>query len=185
MCSGHGWVYARAVPNPRRISAGCAVGHAGWGCCGLRRAGAAAGSRCQRQRWGWRWLRIHAANGPASGEDTAPDSWLVVLPKNEDTALHGLPTALLKARHTDQFDWSLPAHRRGTRGGMDAATELTGTYLQRVTRWWAGKGPAARPKIRLSAANTQIIGSAGNLSSCLPIANSAGWQEGAGRLNCA
>ncbi|WP_075245094.1 hypothetical protein, partial [Xanthomonas oryzae] len=122
---------------------------------------------------------------PASGEDTAPDSWLVVLPKNEDTALHGLPTALLKARHTDQFDWSLPAHRRGTRGGMDAATELTGTYLQRVTRWWAGKGPAARPKIRLSAANTQIIGSAGNLSSCLPIANSAGWQEGAGRLNCA
>ncbi|MFB0282149.1 hypothetical protein ABVD82_06465, partial [Xanthomonas euvesicatoria] len=23
----------------------------------------------------------------------------------------------------------------------DAAKELTGTYLQRVPRWWAGKGP--------------------------------------------
>ncbi|APO97479.1 hypothetical protein BJD12_15905 [Xanthomonas vesicatoria ATCC 35937] len=47
---------------------------------------------------------------------------------------------------TDQRDWSLPAHRRGTLGGMDAATELTGTYLQRVPRWWAGKGPAADAK---------------------------------------
>ncbi|RJS01850.1 hypothetical protein [Xanthomonas sp. CFBP 7698] len=43
----------------------------------------------------------------------------------------------------DHLDWSLPAHRRGTLGGMDAATELTRTYLQRVLRWWAGKGPAA------------------------------------------
>ncbi|MCC8623353.1 hypothetical protein LN473_15460, partial [Xanthomonas vesicatoria] len=33
---------------------------------------------------------------------------------------------------TDQRDWSLPAHRRGTLGGMDAAKELTWTYLQRV-----------------------------------------------------
>ncbi|ETC88225.1 hypothetical protein XHC_2297 [Xanthomonas hortorum pv. carotae str. M081] len=31
MCSGHGWVYARAVPNPRRIFAGCALDHAEWG----------------------------------------------------------------------------------------------------------------------------------------------------------
>ncbi len=43
----------------------------------------------------------------------------------------------------DQRDWSLPAHRRGTLGGMDAATELTRTHLRRVLRWWAGKGPAA------------------------------------------
>ncbi|SON93651.1 hypothetical protein XFF6990_120071 [Xanthomonas citri pv. fuscans] len=35
----------------------------------------------------------------------------------------------------------MPAHRRGTLGGMNAATELTGTYLQRVLRRWAGKGP--------------------------------------------
>ncbi|CEJ43515.1 hypothetical protein XAB3213_2060018 [Xanthomonas citri pv. bilvae] len=34
MCSGHGWVYARAVPKRRRFSAGCAVGHVEWGCCG-------------------------------------------------------------------------------------------------------------------------------------------------------
>ncbi|MDG4489648.1 hypothetical protein G8D19_11265 [Xanthomonas vesicatoria] len=47
---------------------------------------------------------------------------------------------------TDQCHGSLPAHRRRTLGGMDAATELTGTYLQRVLRWWAGKGPAANAK---------------------------------------
>ncbi|CAJ23614.1 hypothetical protein XCV1937 [Xanthomonas euvesicatoria pv. vesicatoria str. 85-10] len=29
--------------------------------------------------------------------------------------------------HTDQRDWSLPAHRRGTLGGLDAAKELTRT----------------------------------------------------------
>ncbi|PPV09310.1 hypothetical protein XavaCFBP5823_15595 [Xanthomonas axonopodis pv. vasculorum] len=54
--------------------------------------------------------------------------------------------AWLKTLCTDQLDWSLPAHRRGTLGGigsMDAATELTWMYLQRVPRWWAGKGPAA------------------------------------------
>ncbi|QWN24678.1 hypothetical protein DGM85_10505 [Xanthomonas phaseoli pv. phaseoli] len=33
----------------------------------------------------------------------------------------------------------MPAHRRGTLGGMHAARELTWTYLQRVLRWWAGK----------------------------------------------
>ncbi|PPU65943.1 hypothetical protein XcodCFBP4690_02610 [Xanthomonas codiaei] len=48
---------------------------------------------------------------------------------------------------TDYRDWSLPAHRRGTFGGMDAAKELTWTYLQRVLRWWAGKGPAAWSQI--------------------------------------
>ncbi|APO97260.1 hypothetical protein BI313_08325 [Xanthomonas vesicatoria] len=47
---------------------------------------------------------------------------------------------------TDKLDRPLPAHHRGTLGGMDAATELTGTYLQRVLRWWAGKGPAANAK---------------------------------------
>ncbi|PPU58655.1 hypothetical protein XcodCFBP4690_20035 [Xanthomonas codiaei] len=45
--------------------------------------------------------------------------------------------------HADHLDRPLPARRRGTLGGMDAATELTWTYLQRVLRWWAGKGPAA------------------------------------------
>ncbi|QER95671.1 hypothetical protein FLG15_17620 [Xanthomonas phaseoli pv. dieffenbachiae] len=45
---------------------------------------------------------------------------------------------------TDHLDWSLPSPHRGTLGGMDAAKELTRTYLQRVPRWWAGKGPAVR-----------------------------------------
>ncbi|NMI22919.1 hypothetical protein E1J24_13935 [Xanthomonas hortorum pv. pelargonii] len=45
-------------------------------------------------------------HGPASGEDTAPES---------------LPAVLLKAMRTDQLDRSLPAHRRGTLRGMDAA----------------------------------------------------------------
>ncbi|PPU08247.1 hypothetical protein XarjCFBP7645_12050 [Xanthomonas arboricola] len=45
--------------------------------------------------------------------------------------------------HTDHLDWSLSAHRRGTLSGMDAAPEPTWTYLRRVPRWWADKGPAA------------------------------------------
>ncbi|PPU35678.1 hypothetical protein XspCFBP7912_09230 [Xanthomonas sp. CFBP 7912] len=49
--------------------------------------------------------------------------------------------------HTDHLHWSLPAHRRGTLGGMDAATEPTGMYLRRVLRWWAGKGPAAKAQM--------------------------------------
>ncbi|PPT60851.1 hypothetical protein XarbCFBP8153_00510 [Xanthomonas arboricola] len=45
-------------------------------------------------------------HGPASGEDTAPEKLLAVL---------------LKAMRTDHRDWSLPAYRRGTLRGMDAA----------------------------------------------------------------
>ncbi|MBB3812092.1 hypothetical protein FHY13_000398 [Xanthomonas arboricola] len=66
-------------------------------------------------------------HGPAIGEDTAPDGVLIVL---------------LKTMHTEHLDGSLPAHRRGTLSGMDAAPEPTRTYLRRVLRWWAGKGPA-------------------------------------------
>ncbi|PPT76195.1 hypothetical protein XaplCFBP3122_10700 [Xanthomonas arboricola pv. populi] len=49
--------------------------------------------------------------------------------------------------HTDHLDGSLSVHRRGTLSGMDAAPEPTRTYLRRVLRWWAGKGPAANPQI--------------------------------------
>ncbi|PPU43666.1 hypothetical protein XcyCFBP4188_11235 [Xanthomonas hortorum pv. cynarae] len=45
-------------------------------------------------------------HGPAIGEDTAPDSLLV---------------AWKRATHTDYLDGPLPAHRRGTLRGMDAA----------------------------------------------------------------
>ncbi|SYZ53174.1 hypothetical protein CPBF367_12360 [Xanthomonas arboricola pv. juglandis] len=72
-------------------------------------------------------------HGPATGEDAAPDRLLA---------------ALLKSRRTDHLDWSLPAHPRGTLSGMDAAPEPTGTYLRRVLRWWAGKGPAANSQRR-------------------------------------
>ncbi|AZR29304.1 hypothetical protein DEG02_001300 [Xanthomonas vasicola] len=34
---------------------------------------------------------------------------------------------------------------------MDAAKELTRTYLQRVLRWWADKGPAAKLQIDRSS----------------------------------
>ncbi|NHF66299.1 hypothetical protein FFY45_11235 [Xanthomonas hortorum] len=50
----------------------------------------------------------------------------------------------VESLHTDHLDWSLPAHRRGTLCGMDAAEEPTWTYLRRVPRWWAGKGPALK-----------------------------------------
>ncbi|MBB5863264.1 hypothetical protein GGR61_000862 [Xanthomonas arboricola] len=44
--------------------------------------------------------------GPASGEDTAPETPLV---------------AWFKPMHADHLDWSLPVQRRGTLRGMDAA----------------------------------------------------------------
>ncbi|KAB0539762.1 hypothetical protein F7R02_02310 [Xanthomonas cissicola] len=77
---------------------------------------------------------IHAAIEPASGEDTAPDSF---------------PAALLKALRTDQLDWSLPAHRRGTLGGMDAATCPASV---------GGEGPAAGAQIsRPAAALCEVV----------------------------
>ncbi|QGJ67593.1 hypothetical protein FDU21_11390 [Xanthomonas oryzae pv. oryzae] len=36
---------------------------------------------------------IHAANGPAIGEDIAPDSWLMVLLSAKNTAPGSLPAA--------------------------------------------------------------------------------------------
>ncbi|MBB5736607.1 hypothetical protein FHT09_002347 [Xanthomonas arboricola] len=59
--------------------------------------------------------------------------------------------------HTDYLDWSLPAHRRGTLSGMDAAPEPTRTYLRHVPRWWAGKGPAAKPQIVCSAPDIHTV----------------------------
>ncbi|PUE94327.1 hypothetical protein C7T79_11815 [Xanthomonas oryzae pv. oryzicola] len=53
----------------------------------------------------------------------------------------------------------MPAHRRGTLGGMDAATAPTRTYVRRVRRWWAGKGPAANTRHRVRGAlNRKLIG---------------------------
>ncbi|NIJ92238.1 hypothetical protein FHT12_000896 [Xanthomonas campestris] len=75
-------------------------------------------------------------HGPATGEDTALDRLLV---------------AARRALRTNQRDWSLPAHRRGTLSGMDAAPEPTRTYLRRVLRRWAGKGLAAEPQTICSA----------------------------------
>ncbi len=70
-------------------------------------------------------------------------------PMLHDRAKGASSTAL--AMHTDPLHWPLPAHRRGTLSGMDAAPEPTGTYLRRVPRWWAGKGPAAKPQSTHSA----------------------------------
>ncbi|PPU96732.1 hypothetical protein XpopCFBP1817_06310 [Xanthomonas populi] len=41
----------------------------------------------------------------------------------------------------------MPAHRRGTFCGMDAAEEPPWTDSRRGPRWWVGKGPAAKPQI--------------------------------------
>ncbi|PPU37599.1 hypothetical protein XspCFBP7912_00455 [Xanthomonas sp. CFBP 7912] len=40
---------------------------------------------------------------------------------------------------------------------MDAATELTWTYLQRVLRWWAGKGPAVKAQIIRSTPDLSVL----------------------------
>ncbi|MDC8704238.1 hypothetical protein NY699_04975, partial [Xanthomonas hortorum pv. pelargonii] len=70
-------------------------------------------------------------HGPASGEDTAPESLQVALFRA--CSLLGVrwelvrgyqnnaPHAPLATMHTDRLDWPLPAHRRGTLRGMDAA----------------------------------------------------------------
>ncbi|PPU65370.1 hypothetical protein XcodCFBP4690_05175 [Xanthomonas codiaei] len=68
---------------------------------------------------------MHAANGPASGEDTAPERSSVTYQRAENTAQPGYlrrrVCCRLNTLRTDQLDWSLPAHRRGTLRGMDAA----------------------------------------------------------------
>ncbi|MBB3826694.1 hypothetical protein FHR50_002912 [Xanthomonas arboricola] len=79
---------------------------------------------------------------PAIGEDTASRTWLVVLLKNEDAASPACrllietcahrPSPPVLARPPSRDPW-----RHGCRHGA------TWTYLQRVPRWWAGKGPAA------------------------------------------
>ncbi|PPU08918.1 hypothetical protein XarjCFBP7645_00825 [Xanthomonas arboricola] len=66
-----------------------------------------------------------------------------------DASLPEQDTVPVRTMPTDHPDRSLPAHRRGTLSGMDAAPEPTGTYLRRVPRWWAGKDPAAKPQILL------------------------------------
>ncbi|MCE4363912.1 hypothetical protein, partial [Xanthomonas hortorum] len=72
-------------------------------------------------------------HGPAIGEDTAPESesaallkaCLLISLRCEADRMHGYPDnachALLANMHTDHLGWSLPAHRRGTLRGMDAA----------------------------------------------------------------
>ncbi|MDO7952237.1 hypothetical protein Q6A26_05060 [Xanthomonas euvesicatoria pv. eucalypti] len=72
---------------------------------------------------------IHAANGPATGKDTSPDSFLVAVLKclGHRFARLGVAGCGVETLHTDQRDWSLPAPRRGTLGGLDAAKELTRT----------------------------------------------------------
>ncbi|MFW3176598.1 hypothetical protein EX530_18535 [Xanthomonas phaseoli] len=49
---------------------------------------------------------------------------------------------------------------------MDAAPELTRTYLQRVRRWWAGKDPAAKQQIirHAAQADAPTIGAGVGLS---------------------
>ncbi|MFB9023205.1 hypothetical protein [Xanthomonas arboricola] len=49
---------------------------------------------------------INSLGGRGRGALAAPDSLLAVL---------------LQAMRTNQLDWSLPVHRRGTLRGMDAA----------------------------------------------------------------
>ncbi|PPT43932.1 hypothetical protein XarjCFBP7653_01670 [Xanthomonas arboricola] len=69
-------------------------------------------------------------HGPATGEGTAPDSWLVGCLKGVSVDRSALWDASLSeqqipvpalTKHTGHLDWSLPAHRRGTLRGMDAA----------------------------------------------------------------
>ncbi|MBB3834938.1 hypothetical protein FHR55_003178 [Xanthomonas arboricola] len=95
-------------------------------------------------------------HGPAIGEDTTPDSWLVVLSKSKGHRIASLlvachihahrPSPLVLARPPSRDPW-----RHGCRHGA------TWMYLQRVLRWWAGKGPAAKAQIISSAPDLSIV----------------------------
>ncbi len=81
---------------------------------------------------------------------------------------------LLLTMHTDHLDWSLPAHRRGTVCGMDAAIEPPGTDSRRVPRWWAGKGLAARPQISRFAPDLSAVSrTQGNTPDAIETSNHA------------
>ncbi|RFF40423.1 hypothetical protein DZD52_07035 [Xanthomonas nasturtii] len=62
---------------------------------------------------------------------------------------------------------------------MDAASMPTWTYLRRVLRWWAGKGPAARQQTIRPTAKARIIPSATNgaQSFSQPLSAHAGTQR--------
>ncbi|CAD0326503.1 hypothetical protein NCPPB940_19400 [Xanthomonas hortorum pv. taraxaci] len=72
-------------------------------------------------------------HGPASGEGTAPESLLfaslnaclLIALRYKAARTRRYPNsarhALLATMQTDHLDWSLPAYRRGTLRGMDAA----------------------------------------------------------------
>ncbi|PPT92056.1 hypothetical protein XaraCFBP7407_20445 [Xanthomonas arboricola pv. arracaciae] len=75
---------------------------------------------------------MHAAKGPAIGEGTAPNSWSVATWKAAcrspcighracASASNNAHQTLSLDVHTNHPDWSLPAYRRGTLRGMDAA----------------------------------------------------------------
>ncbi|NHF64470.1 hypothetical protein FFY45_01395 [Xanthomonas hortorum] len=98
----------------------------------MRGALAARGTRRESVRGG----SVAASmppHGPAIGEDTAPESEPVTLLKacllislrcEADRTRHysnSTRHALLATMRTDHLDWPLPAHRRGTLRGMDAA----------------------------------------------------------------
>ncbi|CEE55922.1 hypothetical protein XAC2852_120152 [Xanthomonas citri pv. citri] len=82
---------------------------------------------------------IHAANGPAIDEGTAPDSRLRVCPKTKGAAQD---ECWLLIQHTAYRPTRLFLARVPSR-------DLTRTYLQRVPRWWAGNG--LQPSFRASA----------------------------------
>ncbi|WP_239686953.1 hypothetical protein [Xanthomonas nasturtii] len=77
--------------------------------------------------------------------------------KNEITASDSLRATFFKTVRTDQLDWSLPAHRRGTLSGMDAAPEPPWTDSRRVLRWWAGEGPATQSQISSSTTDLSAL----------------------------
>ncbi|PPU85797.1 hypothetical protein XhhCFBP4925_02190 [Xanthomonas hortorum pv. hederae] len=51
---------------------------------------------------------------------------------------------MLKAMHTDHLDWSLPAHRRGTLRGMDAAVRAYTDVLAACPAMVGGQGPCGQ-----------------------------------------
>ncbi|PPT64000.1 hypothetical protein XarbCFBP8142_19855 [Xanthomonas arboricola] len=111
----------------------------------------------------WRKCGLGARSGGPGKDALKPhlhQNKRVIGSKEADqTAVHRTTVqgTRLATMHTDHLDGSLPAHRRGTLRGMDAAKEPTRTYLRLVLRWCAGKGLAAKSQIRRSATELFVL----------------------------
>ncbi len=125
------------------------------------------------RRSGWRrWMRSCCTTAADRGHNAASPGvhrhCVHHAPRPSRGSLQATrgPSHLPLSMGTDHPDGSLPAQRRGTLSGMDAAPEPTRTYLRHVPRRWAGKGLAAEPQTACPASSRRCALSAWTCHRC-------------------